>query len=230
MKGHKAQLEEDIATYDKLYAKNLAYYRSLTRYVIAGKLKLAEERRTTLAALNAKAATGDMAAIEAYSDYADKLAKFERLLDEFESVKLMCIQNAPTLRKAKGDNEALIEQFDIIFLTAVPSWQDNLRFMLAQENTRQASAAIVAVEDFHNDMIRRRADLLSQNSIEVARITQREITETETLEYANKVLIDAMEKVLSIQAEGNRERAQHRLDKARLEQEMKDELLKFARG
>lgn len=230
MKGHQAQLATDIQTYDQLYLQNLSYYKALTKYIIAGKLKLDEERKTTLAALKKKAEeTGDMAAIEAYDDYRDKLDKFERLLDEFESTRLQCIQTAPTLRMAKSNNEALIEKFDFIFLSAVPSWKLQLQLMLAQENAKQAGEAIDATIDFHQEIIRKNAELLGRNNIEVARITEREILDVETLEYANQQLLNSMNEVLEIHEAGKAKRYQSRQDKARMEEEMKNELLKFAR-
>ena len=230
MEGHKNQLRADNGVYDTLYNKNLGLYRALTRYIILGKLKLDEERKTTLAALQAKTKGKDAGAIEAFSDYKQKLDDFERLLDELESTKLQCLQTAPMLRIAKSNNEALIEKFDFIFLTAVPSWKTQLQLMLAQENTRQAGKAIDAAVDFNNEIIRRNAELLGQNTVAVARITEREITETATLEFANRKLLESMNEVLQIHAEGRAKRAQSRLDKARMEQEMKDELLKFANG
>ena len=230
MKEHQAQLATDIQTYDQLYLQNLGYYKALTKYIIAGKLKLDEERKTTLAALKKKAEeTGDMAAIEAYDDYRDKLDKFERLLDEFESTRLQCIQTAPTLRMAKSNNEALIEKFDFIFLSAVPSWKLQLQLMLAQENAKQAGEAIDATIDFHQEIIRKNAELLGRNNIEVARITEREILDVETLEYANQQLLKSMNEVLEIHEAGKAKRYQSRQDKARMEEEMKNELLKFAR-
>ena len=230
MKEHQAQLATDIQTYDQLYLQNLGYYKALTKYIIAGKLKLDEERKTTLAALKKKAEeTGDMAAIEAYDDYRDKLDKFERLLDEFESTRLQCIQTAPTLRMAKSNNEALIEKFDFIFLSAVPSWKLQLQLMLAQENAKQAGEAIDATINFHQDIIRKNAELLGRNNIEVARITEREILDVETLEYANQQLLKSMNEVLEIHEAGKAKRYQSRQDKARMEEEMKNELLKFAR-
>lgn len=229
MKGHQAQLATDIQTYDQLYLQNLGYYKALTKYIIAGKLKLDEERKTTLAALQAKTSGGDTGAIEAFSDYKDKLDDFERLLDELESTKLQCIQTAPTLRMAKRNNEALIEKFDFIFLSAVPSWKLQLQLMLAQENAKQAGEAIDAAIDFHQDIIRKNAELLGRNNIEVARITEREILDVETLEYANQQLLNSMNEVLEIHEAGKAKRYQSRQDKVRMEEEMKNELLKFAR-
>lgn len=230
MQGHKTQLADDIALYDRLYLKNLGHYQALVRHVIAGKLKLDEERRTTLVTLKQKAEeTGDMGDIEAYDDYRDKLDKFERLLDEFESAKLQCIQTAPALRMAKSNNEALIEKFDTIFLSAVPSWKLQLQLLLAQEHAKEAGEAIDAAIDFHQEIIRQNAERLGQNNIEIARITEREILDVKTLEEANKLLLNSMNEVLKIHEEGKQRRAQGRLDKARMEEEMKDALFQFAK-
>ena len=230
MQGHQTQLTDDNVLLDALYKQNLGFYKSLTRYIIVGKMKLAEERKTTLAALKAKTATGDMGAIEAYTEYKEKLDSFEKLLDEFESVKLQCMQNAPMLRMAKSNNEALIREFDFIFLTAVPTWKNKLQLMLVQENTRQAGEAIGAVIDFHNDLILQNARMLGENTVAAARISEREITETATLEAANGILLDSLNQVMEIHREGREKRAQSREDKARIEEEMKNELLRLAQG
>lgn len=231
MQGHQAQLVEDNEMYEQLYKNNLAHYRALTRYIIAGKLKLDEERRTTLAQLKQKAeATGDMADIEAYDDYKSKLDKFDKFLSEFEATRLQCLQTAPTLRLAKGNNEDLIEKFDFIFLTAVPSWQNQIQIALALENSKQAGEAIDAAIDFTNDIIRKNAEKLAQGSIAIAQTTEREIIETETLAYSNEQLLNSIREVFRIKAEGQQKREQSRFDRAAMEEEMKNELLRLASG
>lgn len=230
MQGHQTQLADDNVLLDALYKQNLGFYKSLTRYIIVGKLKLAEERKTTLAALKAKTATGDMEAIEAHNEYKEKLDSFEKLLDEFESVKLQCMQNAPMLRMAMSNNEALIREFDFISFTAVPTWKNKLQLMLVQENTRRAGEAIDTVIDFHNELILENARRLGENTVAAARISEREITETATLEEANRILLDSLNQVMDIHKEGRDKRAQSREDKARIEEEMKNELLRLAQA
>ena len=228
MDDHKAQLAEDNQSFDALYKQNLAYYRALTLYIIAGKLKLDEERRTTLVQLKEKAAkSGDMADVEAASSYEDKLEQFDILLSEFESSKLLCLQTAPAIRMAQRNNKLLIQKFDYIVTTAVPAWRTQIHLALNLENSKQAANAANAAIDFTNDLIRKNADMLKQGTVDVAKLSQREIIEGDTLEYANQRLIEGIEAVFQIHAEGKAQRAANRQKRAMLEEDLKNELLQL---
>lgn len=231
MEDHKTQLAEDNQSFDTLYKQNLAYYRALTLYIIAGKLKLDEERKTTLAQLKAKAAaSGDMGDIEAYTSYEDKLEQFDSLLSEFESSKLLCLQTAPAIRMAQRNNKLLIQKFDYIVTTAVPAWRTQIHLALNLENSKQAANAANAAIDFTNEIIRQNADLLKQGTVEVAKLSQREIIESDTLEYANQRLIEGIEAVFQIHADGKAQRAASREKRAMLEEDLKNELLQLTAG
>lgn len=231
MQGHQTTLREDNVMYDRLYGQNLAHYKNLTKFIIAGKLKLDEERRTTLAALRQKAeSTGDMADIEAFDDYREKLDKFDKRLKELEATRLQCMQTAPTLRLAKSNNEELIDKFDDIFLSAVPSWKNNIQIALGLENTRKAAEAANDVIDYHNEMIRQNAEMLGKGAVLAAQVSERQITDTATLEFANQKLLESFSKVLEIKEEGRKARETSRIREAELEEEMKNALLSLARG
>ena len=228
MDAHKNQLAADNESFDNLYKQNLAYYRALTLYIIAGKLKLDEERKTTLMQLQQKAAsTGDMADVEAYKSYSDKLDQFDSLLSEFESSRLLCLQTAPAIRMAQENNKLLIQKFDFIFTTAVPTWRTQIYLALNLENSKQAASAANAAIDFTNNLIRQNADMLKEGTIEVAKLSQREIIGSDTLEYANRQLIEGIEEVFKIHAEGKAERAASREKRAMLEEDLKNELLQL---
>lgn len=228
MEDHQSQLATDNVSFDTLYNKNLAYYRALTLYIIAGKMKLNEERKTTLAQLQKKATeSGDMADVEAYNSYNSQLNQFDTLLNEFESSRLLCLQTAPVIRMAQENNKLLIQKFDYIFTTAVPAWRTQIHLALNLENSKQAASAANSAIDFTNDLIRQNADMLKQGTIEIAQLSEREIIESETLEYANQRLIEGIEAVFQIHAEGKVKREANREKRAMLEEDLKNELLQL---
>lgn len=228
MQNHQEQLKKDNNSYDELYKKNLAYYRSLTLYIIAGKMKLDEERKTTLLQLQQKANdTHDMADIEAYNNYNSYLEQFDRLLNEFESSRMLCLQTAPMIRMAQENNKLLIQKFDFIFTTAIPAWRTQISLAINMENTKQASNAANAAIDFTNDIIRKNADMLKEGTIESAKLSEREIIESDTLEYANQRLIESIEAVFQIREEGKAQREASREKRAMLEEDFKNELLQL---
>ena len=228
MEDHKSQLAEDNVSFEELYKKNLAYYRALTLYIIAGKMKLDEERNTTLIHLQKKAAdTGDMADVEAYNSYNSRLNQFDTLLNEFESSRVLCLQTAPAIRMAQENNKLLIQKFDYIFTTAVPAWRTQIHIALNLENSKQSANAANSAIDFTNDLIRQNADMLKQGTIEIAQLSEREVIESETLEYANQRLIEGIEAVFQIHSDGRAKREANREKKAMLEEDLKNELLQL---
>lgn len=228
MENHKNQLATDNMSFNELYKQNLAHYRNLTLYIIAGKMKLDEERKTTLAQLQQKAAsTGDMADVEAYNSYNNQLNHFDSLLSEFEASRLLCLQTAPAIRIAQENNKLLIQKFDFIFTTAVPAWRTQIHLALNMENSKQAAKAANAAIDFTNDLIRQNADMLKQGTIDVAKLSEREIIENDTLEYANQRLIEGIEAVFQIHQEGKATRDASREKRSMLEEDLKNELLQL---
>ena len=228
MQNHQNQLAQDNISLDDLYKKNLGYYKSLAMYVIAGKMKLDEERKTTLMQLKQKAmSTGDMADMEAFKSYESQLDQFDTLLNDFESSKTLCLQTAPMIRMTQETNKLLIQKFDFIFTTAVPAWYIQANLKIHGENSKQAANAANAAIDFTNEIIRENADMLMQTSVEVAKLSHREVIESETLEYANKRLIEGIEAVFKIHSEAQAKMAASRQTKAMLEDDLKNELLRL---
>ncbi len=54
IEGHKVTLLKDVAMLDQMYDMNLAYFKELTMYILAGKKKLKETEETELPALREK--------------------------------------------------------------------------------------------------------------------------------------------------------------------------------
>ena len=81
LEDHQITLLKDIAVMDKMYDLNLAYFKELTMYILAGKKKLEETRATKLAQLTAKAqASGLPEDAQAARDMANFCDRFEKKL------------------------------------------------------------------------------------------------------------------------------------------------------
>ena len=61
LQKHQVRLLKDSAVLDKMYEQNLAYFKELTMYILAGKRKLAQVRSGRLAELEAKAQLSGLA-------------------------------------------------------------------------------------------------------------------------------------------------------------------------
>ena len=82
------------------------------------------------------------------------------------------------------------------------------------------------VSDATNDLLRRNAEMLKQNSIDTAKANERGIVDIETVKKVNEDLISTLEETLRIQAEGRQKRQAAERELVTIEGRLKDALLK----
>ena len=85
LEGHQVQLLKDIAMLDKMYELNMAYFKELSMYILAGKKKLADVRANELQqAMDKAKASGLPEDAQAARDLADQCERFEKKLYDLE--------------------------------------------------------------------------------------------------------------------------------------------------
>ncbi len=99
LQQHQVRLLKDSAVLDKMYEQNLAYFKELTMYIMAGKQKLQEIREGKLKELEAKAQqTGLAEDAQTARDLAEKCNRFEKKIYDLELTRTISIQTAPQIR------------------------------------------------------------------------------------------------------------------------------------
>ena len=79
--------------------------------------------------------------------------------------------------------------------------------------------------DLTNELLRKNAEKLHMASVESAKEAERGIIDIETLKETNKMLIDTMDEVLSIQQSGKEKRRAAEQELATIESELRNKLL-----
>ena len=115
LEQHQIVLLKDVAMFDELYEQNLAYFKELSMYIIAGKKKLAEERATTLVNLKEKAQRSGLPEdAQAANDFEEQLVRFERKLHDLELTRMVSIQMAPQIRLVQNNDTMMTEKIQTI--------------------------------------------------------------------------------------------------------------------
>ena len=83
-----------------------------------------------------------------------------------------------------------------------------LRYVVRAPEPNTWRELLTAIDDATNAALRKNADLLRQNTTEIARANQRALVEMETLEHVQKQLLGAFEDVQKINEEAAAARAQ----------------------
>lgn len=228
LEKHQNQLLKDIVMLDKMYETNLNYFKELTMYIMAGKKKLEEERAVTLPKLREKAEqSGQAADAQAANDYNALCDRFEKKLYDLELTRTISMQMAPQIRMIQNNNTLMSEKIQSTLNNTIPLWKNQMVLALGMEHSRQAMEAQREVTNMTNELLKKNAEILKAGTLETARESERGIVDMETLKLTNEQLIDTLDEVLTIQAEGSRKRAEAEAEIARLETDLKNKLLEM---
>lgn len=226
LEGHQVQLLKDVSMFNHLYDMNLEYFRELTMYIIAGEKRLKEVRETDLVHLKEAAQkSGDTMDAQRASDLEQAADRFEKKLHDLKLTRQISLQMAPQIRLLQNNNSLLIERIQSTLVNTLPLWKNQMVLALGMQHSRQAMQAQRAVTDMTNELLKKNAEALKQGTIETAQEAERGIIDIQTLVQTNKSLIDTMNEVVRIQAEGRQKRAEAEKVLTRMEDELKQRLI-----
>ena len=228
LEKHEITLMKDIAMMDKMYEKNQQYYKELTMYILAGKLKCQELREKQLPELQATAQkSGKAEDAQAANDFANMIGRFEKKLHDLELTRMISIQMAPQIRMIQSNDSVMAEKIRSSIINTIPLWKSQMVMALTLHHSQQAMEAQREVNDVTNRLLQENAAKLHQGSVEIARESERGIVDIETLQKTNQELISTLEEVRQIQADGAAKRAEAEVELGRIEGELKQKLLEL---
>lgn len=231
LQQHQVRLLKDSAVLDKMYEQNLAYFKELSMYILAGQQKLVEVREGKLKALETAAqSTGLPEDAQAARDLSDKCNRFEKKIHDLELTRAISIQTAPQIRLIQHNNNLMVEKIQTTLMNTIPLWKNQMVLALGIAHSTEAAQAQRQVTDVTNAMLRQNAEKLRLASVETARESERGIVDIETLKATNTELIQTLDDVMKIQAEGRAKRLAAETEMAKMENDLRVKLLQIRNG
>ena len=228
LEGHQVQLLKDIAMLDKMYELNMAYFKELSMYILAGKRKLADVRTGALQQAMEKARTSGLPEdAQAARDLSDQCERFEKKLYDLELTRNISLQMGPQIRLLQNNNSMMAEKIQSTIVNTIPLWKNQMVLALGLAHSQQAMQAERAVTDMTNELLKKNADALKMGTLETARESQRGVVDIETLQQTNKSLIETLDELAKIQTEGKQKRAAAEQELGRIEGELKQKLMEL---
>ena len=228
LEQHQMRLMKDSAVLDKMYDQNLAYFKELSMYILAGKKKLQAVRDGQLRELQQKAATSGLPEdAQAASDLENKCGRFEKKLHDLELTRTISMQTAPQIRMIQNNDTTMIEKIQTTIVNTIPLWKSQMVLALGIDHSTEAAQAQRQVTDLTNELLKKNAETLHLASVETAREAERGIVDIETLRQTNQQLIQTLDDVMKIQQEGRVKRQAAEADMRRMENELKSKLLEI---
>ena len=228
LEDHQVTLMKDITMLDKMYELNLVYFKELTMYILAGKKKLAEVRANDLKAAQEKAQRTQLPEdAQAARDLADLCDRFEKKLYDLELTRNVSIQMGPQIRLIQSNDTMMAEKIQTTIVNTIPLWKNQMVLALGIAHSQQAMQAERAVTDATNELLKKNAATLKQGTIEIAKESERGSVDIETLQQTNKQLIETLDELNKIRADGKAKRANAEQELGRIEGELRQKMLEI---
>ena len=228
LEDHQVTLMKDITMLDKMYELNLVYFKELTMYILAGKKKLGEVRANDLKAAQEKAQRTQLPEdAQAARDLADLCDRFEKKLYDLELTRNVSIQMGPQIRLIQSNDTMMAEKIQTTIVNTIPLWKNQMVLALGIAHSQQAMQAERAVTDATNELLKKNAATLKQGTIEIAKESERGIVDIETLQQTNKQLIETLDELNKIRADGKAKRANAEQELGRIEGELRQKMLEI---
>lgn len=208
---------KDNTALQTMFDSNVGLIKELENYIIAGQLRF-KELNEELAVMEGNPAN--------YQDYeiSDKRTFINRLdkrLADMKVVRFILLQSLAQIRVVQNNNTSIAEKAQSILTTTMPVWKNQLTLAVALQRQKQNIEVQKKVSETTNTILRKNAEMLQQNSIEVARENENTIVSLETLKMTTKSLIDTLTEVKQIHEQGTQTRRELDAGLQSLEAELK---------
>jgi uncharacterized protein YaaN involved in tellurite resistance len=213
-------LSRRIDILEGLHGHCVQQYKDIEVAIEQGNDLVVDEKTKLSTFIKENSAANDPLVTQNISDWDSSIKRFEKRLSDLHGIQMMAVQSMPTIRTLQTNNALLIEKFKNANELTIPSWKQMFVIAVSLDEQKQASKLATTVDDFTNELYKKNADLLKQNSVEVAKSNQRSIIDIESLEYVQQSLISTFDELRNIEKTGE----QNRRDAAVKIEAMKTEL------
>lgn len=222
----RTEMMKDIVLLDNMYHKNVEYFKTLCIYIEAGKQKVKEANEVTLPRLRSEVSqSSNPLAMQVVSDFEETVARFEKKVHDLELSRTIALQTAPQIRLIQNNDKTLVERVNSTILNTIPLWKNQMVIALGLVNQQKALQMQKQVADATNNLLRKNAEMLKQNTLDTAKENERGIVDVATIEEVNNRLIETVHEVLKIQQEGRAQRQKAEGELLRIEENLKNALV-----
>jgi len=225
LEKHKAKLQKDVVSLDKLYDANLDYFRQLELYIKAGEIKLKELEEKIIPQYEEKTKNNDMLSIQELKEVRGFRDDLERRVHDLKLSRQVAMQALPSIRLIQENDKSLINKIGSTLVNTIPLWRNQLAQTVTIFRSHEAAKAIKSANDLTNDLLEKSAEGLREANEEVRRQMERGVFDIESIKKANQTLIDTLNDSIRIAQEGKEARAKAEIELKNTEKALKDALL-----
>ena len=198
-------LKARVDTLDKMFDGVQDEYKQLGVHIAAGRLR-EQELQQEISALTAL--PQDQSTTQKIYDLNHLANNLEKRVSDLQVLQQSAMQTLPMIRIIQSNNLMLVDKFYAIKNITLPAWKNQISLAITLSEQKNSVQLANTIDDATNELLRRNADLLHQNSVDTAKANQRSVIDIETLEHVQNTLIKTVNDVIQIQKEGVQKRTE----------------------
>jgi len=208
---------KDNSSLQTMFENNVNYIHQMEELIISGQLKY-EELSVKLAEMEGRPAD--------YQDYEiadlrDFVSRLDKRLADMKIVRFIMMQSLAQIRLVQNNNTSVAEKAQSIISTTIPVWKNQLTIAVALQRQKANVEMQKKISDTTNTILQKNADMLKQNSIDVAKENEKTVVSLDTLKKTTASLIETLDEVKKIHQEGEKSRRVLDTELKNLETELK---------
>ena len=205
IESSQSGLKTRVGTLDKMFDAVQEEYKQLGVYIAAGQLKQQDIQQQIATFANQEQ---DQQTTQQIYDLNHLANNLEKRVSDLQVLQQSAMQTLPMIRIIQSNNLMLVDKFYAIKNITLPAWKNQISLAISLQEQKNSVQLAKAIDDTTNDLLRRNAELLHQNSVDTAKANQRSVIDVETLEHVQNTLIKTVNDVIQIQKEGMQKRAE----------------------
>jgi len=162
-------LKSRVNTLDKMFDAVQDEYKQLGVHVAAGKIKQ-QEIQQQIAELNQL--EQDQQMTQQIYDLNHLTNNLEKRVSDLQVLQQSAMQTLPMIRIIQSNNLMLVDKFYAIKNITLPAWKNQISLAISLQEQKNSVQLAKNIDDATNDLLRRNADLLHQNSVDTAKASQ----------------------------------------------------------
>ena len=205
IESSQSGLKARVGTLDKMFDAVQEEYKQLGVYIAAGQLKQQDIQQQIATLTNQEQ---DQQTTQQIYDLNHLANNLEKRVSDLQVLQQSAMQTLSMIRIIQSNNLMLVDKFYAIKNITLPAWKNQISLAISLQEQKNSVQLAKAIDDTTNDLLRRNAELLHQNSVDTAKANQRSVIDVETLEHVQNTLIKTVNDVIQIQKEGMQKRAE----------------------
>lgn len=184
--------KSDFKSIEDLFVINYKQFKGIEVLIVAFEDILDDMVKNELPKYEAAAAGGEASAVNNLREYKDQIRVVEKKIFALNVRRLGVIQTAQVICNMRNNIINTIINSTELLVNGIEEWRKSVSIEIINHRTRTQADDNKGIIDLKNDIQKKSASRLFDNTVEITKLSERGTTDFDTMKFVNDKLIDTI--------------------------------------